>query len=106
MCIMEQNFYLGIDVSKGYADFVILSESKEVIEKNFQLDDTFEGHNRLYEVLSGFIARHTEGKLFVGAESTGGYENNLLGYLSRCQSKLRLSVARINPYGVSYSGLS
>ncbi len=100
---MEQNFYLGIDVSKGYADFVILSQNKKVIEENFQLDDTFEGHNQLYKVLSGFTSRYPEAKLFAAAESTGGYENNWLGYLNKCQSKLNLSVARLNPFGVAYN---
>jgi transposase len=100
---MSQNFYLGIDVSKGYADFVILSKEKTVVEENFQLDDTFEGHNQLYKILSGFMARYPEAKLFAGAESTGGYENNWLGYLNKCQSKLQLSVARVNPFGVAYN---
>jgi transposase len=100
---MNQDFYLGVDVSKGYADFVILSKDKKVIEENFQLDDTFEGHNQLYKILSGFIAKHPEANLFAAAESTGGYENNWLGYLNKCQSKLQLSVARINPFGVAYN---
>lgn len=100
---MHQEFYLGIDVSKGYADFVILSKNKTVVEKNFQLDDTFEGHNQLYKILSGFITRYPGAELFAAAESTGGYENNWLSYLNKCQSKLNLSAARINPYGVSYN---
>ena len=29
---MATNFYLGIDVSKGYADFTILNQKKEVVE--------------------------------------------------------------------------
>ncbi|HYA13432.1 MAG TPA: hypothetical protein VEF33_03735 [Syntrophales bacterium] len=36
-----QNYYLGSDVSKGYADFVILDAHKQIVEPNFQLDDTF-----------------------------------------------------------------
>ena len=100
---MHQEFYLGIDVSKGYADFVILSKDKTVIEDNFQLDDTFEGHNQLYKILFGFIARYPGAELFAAAESTGGYENNWLCHLNKCQGTLNLSVARINPYGVSYN---
>lgn len=80
---MHQEFYLGIDVSKGYADFVILSKDKTVIEDNFQLDDTFEGHNQLYKILFGFIARYPGAELFAAAESTGGYENNWLCYLKQ-----------------------
>lgn len=100
---MEQKFFLGIDVSKGYADFTILSENKEVVEENFQLDDNFEGHNKLTEVLSKFIERHPGSKIFAAAESTGGYENNWISCLSKNQSILNLSVARLNPYGVNYN---
>jgi transposase len=100
---MQQDFYLGIDVSKGYADFIILNKDKKVVEDNFQLDDTFEGHNQLFKIVSYFIARQPEAKIFAAVESTGGYENNWLGYLSKCQSKLQLSVARVNPFGVNYN---
>lgn len=100
---MQQNFYLGIDVSKGYADFIILDENKKVVEDNFQLDDTFEGHNQLFSVISGFIAKHSDSNIYAAVESTGGYENNWLSFLSRCQSSLHLSVARVNPFGVSYN---
>ena len=39
------NYYLGIDVSKGYADFVIINDKKKTVLDNFQLDDTFDGHS-------------------------------------------------------------
>lgn len=100
---MQQNFYLGIDVSKGYADFIILGKDKKVVEDNFQLDDTFEGHNQLFEILSGFLAKQPDSNLFAAVESTGEYENNWLKFLSKCQSQLQLSVARVNPFGVSYN---
>lgn len=100
---MQQNYYLGIDVSKGYADFVIMDNNKKIVEINFQLDDTFEGHNRLYEILSGFVSKHPESRIFAGLESTGGYENNWYQFLIKCQGLLNLSVARVNPYGVNYN---
>jgi len=31
-----EGYYMGIDVSKGYADFVILDAKKDVVEPNFQ----------------------------------------------------------------------
>ena len=40
-------FYLGIDVSKGYADFVLLNANKNPVMEPFQLDDTAEGHSLL-----------------------------------------------------------
>ena len=35
------SYYLGVDVSKGYADFVILDAHKHPVEESFQRDDTF-----------------------------------------------------------------
>ena len=44
---MQEKAYLGIDVSKGYADFVLLDSQCLVLEDFFQLNDTFEGRNEL-----------------------------------------------------------
>ena len=57
-----KSFYLGIDVSKGYSDFVIINQQKQPVVKNFQLDDTFEGHSCLYDVISRFLAVHPNGE--------------------------------------------
>ena len=100
---MQQNFYLGIDVSKGYADFIILDGNKKVVEDNFQLDDTFEGHNQLYKVITGFLAKYPDSRIFAAAESTGGYEDNWLKFLSNIGGSVSLSVARVNPFGVNYN---
>ena len=48
--------YLGGDVSKGYADWVILSEKKQTVLENFQLDDTYAGHCKLYSTLEAYFA--------------------------------------------------
>jgi hypothetical protein len=70
-----KSFYLGIDVSKGYADFVIINAKKQPVVQNFQLDDTFESHSRLYAILQAFLAEHPKATLYAAMESTGGYEN-------------------------------
>ena len=96
-------YFLGIDVSKGYADFILLDSNKNIIEKNFQLDDTFEGHNRLYSFLSSFFTNIPNSHITAGVESTGGYENNWVSLLLKLQKDLPVSVTRLNPFGVSYS---
>lgn len=96
-------YFLGIDVSKGYADFILLDNNKNIIEKNFQFDDTFEGHNRLYSFLSSFIANIPNSHITAAVESTGGYENNWVSLLLKLQDDLPICVARLNPFGVSYS---
>ena len=70
------SFYLGIDVSKGYADFVILNRQKRPVMENFQLDDTFQGHSQLYEILERFLADHQKATLYAAVESTGPIHRN------------------------------
>ena len=94
------HFYLGIDVSKGYADFVLVDESKNPIMKPFQLDDTRQGHSLLYEVLSQFLQQHPQATIYAAVESTGGYEDNWLSSLSSFQARMNLHCARLNPCGV------
>jgi transposase len=96
-----KTYYLGVDVSKGYADLVILDGNKQVVEENFQLDDTFEGHCRLYEILCSFFQDHPKCMLYAAVESTGGYENNWFNALVGFQATLNLKTARLNPLGVS-----
>jgi len=95
------SYYLGADVSKGYADFVILDSQKHPVEEGFQLDDTFEGHNLLYQRLCQFCADRSEAFIHAAVESTGGYENNWLNTLVKFQSSLNLQAARLNPFGVN-----
>jgi len=95
-----ESYYMGIDVSKGYADFVILDAEKNVVEPNFQLDDTFSSHCKLFEILKRFFESHSEAVLFAAVESTGGYENNWLHSLGGFQGALDIRSARLNPLGV------
>ena len=93
-------YYLGIDVSKGYADFIILDRQKQAVEFNFQLDDTFEGHAKLHRILADFLEKRPEASLHAAVESTGAYENNWLHALRQFRASLNLRVARLNPLGV------
>ena len=98
-----QHYYLGGDVSKGYADFVILNSRKQPVEENFQLDDTHLGHCQLHEQLSGFFNKHPGAKLHAALESTGGYENNWYSTLFKFQGSLNIETARLNPEGVNHN---
>ncbi len=100
---MEKQHYLGIDVSKGYADFTILNKEKTIVEENFQLDDTFEGHQKLFNFLKTHFATYSKLTLYCAVESTGGYENNWYNSLHKYQPAMNLFVARLNPLGVHHS---
>jgi len=97
------SFYLGIDVSKGYADFVILNQQKRPVMENFQLDDTFQGHSQLYEILERFLSNHQKATLYAAVESTGGFENNWRQALTGFQALLPIQTARLNPKGVMHN---
>jgi len=100
---MKNEYFMGCDVSKGYADFIVLDKSKRCIEHAFQLDDTFAGHNCLYQKLERFFADHPQSRLYAGVESTGGYENNWYQAMRQYQGIFDIKVARLNPCGVHAS---
>ncbi len=91
--------YLGIDASKGYADFVLMSEARKPVEKGFRLNDTFDGHCKLFEILT----KYTDLKIYAGIESTGGYENNWIHAIRKMGRELNMQVARVNPFAVHHS---
>lgn len=96
----EQANYLGIDVSKGYADFFLMDACKTSMERSFQLDDNKEGHQEL----SMYLKKHSiDGhKIICGLESTGGYEQNWLSVLKRVAQQLPIEVYKLNPKGVKH----
>jgi transposase len=95
-------YYLGGDVSKGYCDFILLDKSHRIVEKNFQLDDTTEGHKVLTKKVISFLKENPQSTLYAGFESTGGYENNWLHSLSKLSADYNVKVARLNSLGVSH----
>jgi len=92
--------YLGIDVSKGYADFTLLDKEKQELEKVFQLDDTCGGHDALKKLLKQFTLQHNLSTMYCAVESTGGFENNWYNWLIVLKKELPIKVARLNPSGV------
>lgn len=91
---------MGCDVSKGYSDFIVLGKRKRTVVEPFQLDDTFEGHSSLSGFMSNFFIDYPGANLYVGLESTGGYEDNWYGLLLRLSEIYSLKVARLNPLPV------
>ncbi len=96
-----EHFYLGCDVSKGYADFIIINANKRIIEPAFQLDDTFDGHNCLHNILRNFFAKYPDATLFAAVESTGGLENNWLNFFYKLGQIMNIKAARLNPSGIN-----
>jgi len=97
------NFYLGLDVSKGYADLIMINQRKQIVEQSFQLDDTVNGHKQLCAFLSTFFKSHPTAVVYAAVESTGGYENNWFKTLHQIQHPFDIKVARLNPCGVTHN---
>ena len=94
--------YLGIDVSKGYADFILLSEELAELESCFQLDDSSKGHAALIDWITVSLKKHQLTELRCGLESTGGFEDNWFSLLLRLGDQLPVRVARLNPSVVKH----
>lgn len=92
--------YLGIDVSKGYADFTLLDKNRKGLEKVFQLDDTRKGHDKLKALLEKNLKQHGINEIYCGVESTGGLENNWYNSILQWSTSMPVFVVRLNPYGV------
>lgn len=100
---MENREYLGIDVSKGYGDFLLLNSEKHDLIESFQLDDTFQGHNQLYRFLSNRFKENSGLKLYAGVESTGGYEDNWYHAVKNFQMDFDVKIVRLNPNQVKHT---
>jgi transposase len=96
----KEKCYLGIVVSKGYADFALLDEEKNPLEKGFQLDDNRKGHDALKKIIQDQVNEHQMDCLYCGLESRGGFENNWFNSLTGWSKTMPLKVARLNPSGV------
>ena len=95
-----KHYYLGIDASKGYADFILLDKNKRYAEDAFQLDDTFLGHRSLMQFLATKLTENC--KIIAGIESTGGYENNWFNAVLKSKTNFNIEITRLNPLGVHY----
>ncbi len=95
-----QELFMGSDVSKGYCDFVILNPEADVTLKNFQLDDTYLGHNHLKVIIDDVFYKSKDVVLYVGFESTGGYENNWFKFFTDQIERYNIKLVRLNPKGI------
>jgi transposase len=96
---MKGKAFLGIDVSKGYADFLLLDQNKHILEDTFRLSDNQAGRLKLSQIIEQWFSLGLE-ELFCGVESTGGYENNWFSHLQHLAKYQNLKITRLNPKGV------
>lgn len=98
---MSVSLYLGIDVSKGYADFIMLDAARKIVGKPFQLYDVSEGYDELAQYLNNVVDEYQPEQIYAAVESTGSLENHWLRELNCLRVKYPVKVARLNPLGVA-----
>lgn len=96
--------FLGIDISKGYADFVLLDREFNPRERVLQFDDTHQGHSSFKQWLKSVLIAHGLTHIYAGVESTGGFENNWYAMLVDMGRELPIRVTRLNPAAVRKAG--
>ena len=67
---MEHTGYLGMDVSKGSCDFILLDSGKQPLEEGFALDDCTHGRKTLATLIDQWFSGGLT-HLYCGVESRG-----------------------------------
>src|ERR1043165_3184328 len=101
---MKRIGYLAADVSKGYADFTLWNQEGCCLEPAFKLMDNKEGHQKVKQLIKEFIKRFDMDDMYVGMESTGGYESNWFLLFKAMNTEGVTKVMRINPKAVKATG--
>ena len=102
---MKRVGFLGIDVSKGYADFRLFNFEKQQLGKSYKCYDNGEGHAKLLKRIQSDRVKYDLKMIICGVESTGGYENNWYHDLRERESE-GIEIYRLNPRGVKHQGAS
>ena len=94
--------FVGMDISKGYADLHAVNPAGSVLAKE-RFDDTRPGHDAVCVLLTQWLAALPEGMLpegtiVVGVEASGGLERNWVHTLRALDP--RVTVAVLNPLAV------
>ena len=98
---MKPSLYLGIDVSKGYADFIMLNADRKEIDDPFQLFDVVEGYDYLASYIRRVVEEYHPEQIYAAVESTGGLENHWIRVIYELGAMYPIKIARLNPFGVS-----
>ena len=98
---MKPSLYLGIDVSKGYADFIMLNADRKEIDAPFQLFDVVEGYDYLASYIRRVVEEYHPEQIYAAVESTGGLENHWIRVIYELGAMYPIKIARLNPFGSS-----
>lgn len=100
-----KRIFIGIDVSKGHADFTLIDEKQKRVLQSFKLFDNPEGHIALIHVIQEFKKNYPAVTIYCAMESTGRYEkhwNDLLRKFDDLVDRVYI----VSGYQVKYHHLS
>lgn len=90
----EPTIFVGMDISKGYADLHATNRSHSVLAKT-RVDDTATGHQAVRHLLGEWLQRNPLTHVLVGVESSGGLERNWVSMLRKFDARVTALV--LNP---------
>lgn len=90
----DAKIFVGMDISKGYADLHAINQSRSVLAKT-RIDDTAIGHDTVRHLLCDWLQRNPMTDVLVGVESSGGLERNWLAMLRKFGT--RVKAIALNP---------
>lgn len=92
--------YLGVDVSKGYADMECMEEGAGLLAGGGRFDDTPEGHRAVLEWITSMVSNRKDVGVVVGLESSGGLERNWLQFFRKLKGRFNATTYHLNPLAV------
>ena len=95
---MSSTLFLGVDVSKGYADIEALNQADSFLPFLGRFDDTPDGHAAVKAKLLELWDRKQLSELVIGLEATGGLERNWAKFFRNlAPAGLAIKLYLINP---------
>src|SRR5712692_2119434 len=89
---------VGVDASKGYADYYFQNEAGSVLLPSRCYDDTPAGHATVRQAFADLAARYPNARFRIGVECSGGLERNWLRLFASLPQPWELY--RLNPLAV------
>jgi transposase len=94
--MINNNLFVGIDVSKNKHDVAVLNCEKKNALKSFVIQDNFKGYNELLSKLHFLEEKYQTQTFLIGMEATGDYWKNLYHFLLNQKNGYHVTV--INPF--------
>ncbi|HEY4492611.1 MAG TPA: IS110 family transposase [Acidobacteriota bacterium] len=97
---MNNKIFIGVDVSKGYADVEFRNQAGTFLKQGRVFDDTAADHRALSDEMSRLREKNADAEFVVGLEASGGLERNWEKFFRALKDNFALELLVLNPYAV------